>query len=539
MKLNETSLKNAKEWTDAGFELPRYDRKAVMEKTKTAPQWIHFGAGNIFRALPASIMQTVLNKGKCDTGIIVIAGYDFETIEKAYRPYDNLSLLVILKADGTIEKKVIGSVVESLAAEAGGKDWQRLKSIFANPSLKMVSFTITEKGYALTNAAGAYLDDVTFDFEHGPGAPRNIMGKIASLCYERFTNGKKPLALVSMDNCSHNGAKLFASISAIAQKWCSSGLADPSFAAYIENPKKVAFPWSMVDKITPRPDESVRAMLEKSGFESTEIIVTGKKSWTAPFVNAEEAEYLIIEDAFPNGRPPLEEGGVIFTDRETVDRVEKMKVCTCLNPLHTALAIYGCLLGYDSIHKEMHDKELKALVEKIGYVEGLPVVVNPGIINPKDFINEVINTRFPNPFMPDTPQRIATDTSQKLGIRFGETIKAYVANPKLNAGDLVFIPLVLAGWLRYLLAIDDTGNVFTPSPDPLLESSQKFVSGISLGDAGPFHSRIEELLSNKSIFGVDLYAAGLGEKVEGYFAELVSGKGAIRATLAKYLCDNK
>lgn len=536
MKLNDASLKNEKEWTTAGFELPRYDRKAVTAKTKSAPEWIHFGAGNIFRAFPAAVQQTLLNKEKSDTGIIVAEGFDFEIIEKAYKPFDNLSLLVVLKADGTIEKKVIGSVVESLVADASGKDWETLKVAFANSSLKIASFTITEKGYGLTNATGAFLDDVAYDLENGPKAPRSIMGKVTALCYERFAKGKAPLALVSMDNCSHNGAKLFAAVNTITQKWCAAGLADASFTAYIENPKKVSFPWSMIDKITPRPDDSVRAMLEKSGFESTEIIVTGKKTWTAPFVNAEQAEYLIIEDAFPNGRPPLEEGGVIFTDRETVDRVEKMKVCTCLNPLHTALAIYGCLLGYDSIHKEMHNKELKALVEKIGYVEGLPVVVNPGIINPKDFINEVINTRFPNPFMPDTPQRIATDTSQKLGIRFGETIKAYAANPALKTNDLVFIPLVLAGWLRYLLAIDDKGNAFVPSPDPLLESSQKFVTGISLGDKGPFHSQIEGLLSNKVIFGVDLYAAGLGEKVESYFAELVSGKGAIRATLAKYLC---
>jgi len=305
--------------------------------------------------------------------------------------------------------------------------------------------------------------------------------------------------------------------------------------SYLENPKLVSFPWSMIDKITPRPDESVKAMLEKAGFEDTAIIVTAKKTWTAAFVNAEEAEYLVVEDWFPNGRPPLEAGGVIFTSRETVDRIEKMKVCTCLNPLHTSLAIFGCLLGFTSIHREMHDRELKALVEKVGYTEGLPVVVNPGIIRPEDFIRQVIEVRFPNPFMPDTPQRIATDTSQKLSIRFGETIKAYMAHAELDASALVYIPLVLAGWCRYLMAIDDDGKAFEPSPDPRLEASRKSVAGLSLGDKGPFHARLEGLLSDASLFGVNLYEAGLGEKVEGYFAELVAGKGAVRATLAKYL----
>ena len=98
-----------------------------------------------------------------------------------------------------------------------------------------------------------------------------------------------------------------------------------------------------------------------------------------------------------------------------------MKVCTCLNPLHTALAVFGCLLDYNLISAEMKNETLVKLVEGIGYKEGLPVVVNPGILDPKEFIDTVLKVRVPNPFMPDTPQRIATDTSQKLAIRFGET----------------------------------------------------------------------------------------------------------------------
>ena len=109
--------------------------------------------------------------------------------------------------------------------------------------------------------------------------------------------------------------------------------------------------------------------------------VTSKNTYIAPFVNAEECEYLVIEDAFPNGKPALDKGGIIFTDRATVDKVEKMKVCTCLNPLHTALAIYGCLLGYTLISEEMKNPLLKNMVEVIGYKEGLPVVVNPGILD--------------------------------------------------------------------------------------------------------------------------------------------------------------
>lgn len=183
-----------------------------------------------------------------------------------------------------------------------------------------------------------------------------------------------------MDNCSHNGSKLFDTVHIFAAKWSETGLTAASFVEYIENPAKVSFPWSMIDKITPRPDPSVEELLKKDGVEESDPVVTSKNTYVAPFVNVEECQYRVIEDVFPNGRPQLERGGLIFTNRETVDKVEKMKVCTCLNPLHTALAIFGCLLGYDLISKEMQDVTLKKPVKEIGYTEGLPVVINPGLI---------------------------------------------------------------------------------------------------------------------------------------------------------------
>lgn len=535
MKLNEQQLQNREMWEKAGFALPQFDRKTVEEETKKNPAWIHFGAGNIFRAFPAAVQQRLLDEGRAKTGIIVAEGYDYEIIDKMYVPHDNLGLLVTLKANGTIEKTVIGSVVEALRADSSNeKDFGRLKEIFRARSLQMVSFTITEKGYCLTNARGELLADVSRDFEEGPARAASYIGKLTALLYERYVNGALPVAMVSMDNCSHNGTRLYEAVEAFAEKWEENGLVNEGFLAYISDKSKVSFTWSMIDKITPRPDDSVKEMLKESGFEDVEAKVTAKNTYVAPFVNAEEPQYLVIEDAFPNGRPNLDEAGIIYTDRETVDKVEKMKVCTCLNPLHTALAVYGCLLDYTSIWKEMEDEQLKKLVETIGYVEGLPVVVNPGIIDPKAFIDEVLKVRIPNPFMPDTPQRIATDTSQKLSIRFGETIKAYMEHDELDVADLKLIPLVLAGWCRYLMAVDDEGESFELSPDPMLDSVCAYVKDIKLGDAGPFHEQLKPILSNEKIFGVDLYQAGLGTRVEELFAELVAGKGAVRAALKKY-----
>jgi fructuronate reductase len=534
--LNKQSIKNIDAWNQAGIELPKFDYEQMAAATSKNPTWIHFGSGNIFRGFIAVLQQTLLNTGKATTGIIAAEGYDYEIIDKIYTPHDNLSLLVIMNPDGSLEKKVVGSVSESLAADVSReKDWARLVEIFTKPSLQIASFTITEKGYALKNISDEYLPFVKADIAAGPASPKGVMAKVASLAYTRYKNGELPIAFVSMDNCSRNGAKLQSSVVTIAEKWVDNGLVEEGFLSYLNNPEKVSFPWSMIDKITPRPDNSVKEQLSSIGFESTEIVITKANTYIAPFVNAEGPQYLAIEDKFPNGRMPLELAGVLMTDRDTVEKVETMKVTTCLNPLHTALAVYGCVLGYKSIAEEMKDACLKKLVEKIGYEEGMPVVINPGILNPEEFIKEVIEVRFPNPYIPDTPQRIASDTSQKVGIRFGETIKSYVKRQDLDAKNLKFIPLAIAGWCRYLLGVDDSGNEMQLSPDPLLDLLKGYVSGIKLEDNASAGERLKPILSNAEIFGSDLYSVGLGEKIEGYFNEMITGAGAVRATLKKYL----
>ena len=565
MKL--TDIKNGNlsaEWAEKGYELPKFDVEAVKAKTHAEPTWVHFGAGNIFRAFPAAILNDALNSGKYDRGVIVAESFDYEIIDKAYRPYDNLSLLVCLKSTGDIEKKVIASVTESLKADYSfGADWARLVEIFQAPSLQMISFTITEKGYGVAPA----------DLERGL-TPVLAMGKVTALLYERFKAGKLPLTVQSMDNCSHNGDKVKAAVFAYASKWVEQGLVPAEFLAYVKDETKITFPWSMIDKITPRPDAKVQKMLADDGFEDNYTIVTEKHTFTAPFVNAEETQYLCIEDHYTNGRPPLELGGVLYCDRETVDKIEKMKVCTCLNPLHTAMSIYGrpplelggvlycdretvdkiekmkvctclnplhtamsiygCMLGYTLISAEMADEDLRSFIQKIGYIEAMPVVVDPGVLNPYEFIGAVINRRLPNPFMPDAPQRIATDTSQKLAIRFGETIKAYEERG-LDKSNLVLIPLVLAGYARYLKGIDDNGQPFEISTDPLLAELQAIVAPLKVEAGEQDFSCLKALYSRTDVFGVDLYAVGLGEKIESMAKELFAGPGAVRATLHKYV----
>ena len=536
MRLDEQGLQNRQAWEAAGYELPGFDREQMIAKTKEAPFWVHFGAGNIFKAFLANVVQKLLQDGTLDRGLVAAEGFDYEIIEKMNRPHDDYTILVTLKADGNVEKTVIGSIAESLMLDSENHDeFERLQEIFRKDSLQMCTFTITEKGYSLTDGEGRVLSVVEADFKAGPEAPASYMGKVAALLYTRYLAGEKPIAMVSTDNCSHNGDKLYDAIDAFARGWMESGKAEKGFLDYIHNRDKVSFPWTMIDKITPRPDDSVEEILKKDGIEGLKPVITSRNTYVAPFVNAEECEYLIIEDSFPNGRPQLEKSGLIFTDRKTVEKVERMKVCTCLNPLHTTLAVYGCLLGYVKISDEMKDTQLRKLVEIIGYQEGLPVVVGPGVLNPKEFIDTVLKVRIPNPFMPDTPQRIATDTSQKLAIRFGETIKAYRDAEGLDTADLKMIPLVFAGWLRYLMAVDDKGEAFGLSPDPLLDTVCPYVRDIKLGENVDTASKLRPVLEDKKIFGVNLYEVGMAELVCSYFRELTAGPGAVRTVLEKYV----
>ena len=523
MKLSEIKNGISPEWAEKGYELPKFDIEAVRAKTHEQPTWVHFGAGNIFRAFPAAILNEALNSGKYDRGVIVAESFDYEIIDKAYQPYDNLSLLVSLKSTGSIEKKVIASVTESLKADYQFEDWKRLVEIFRNPSLQMISFTITEKGYGVNPA----------DLERGL-TPELAMGKVAALMLERFKAGALPLTIQSMDNCSHNGDKVKAGVMQYVNKWVETGLAPADFLKYMQDETKVTFPWSMIDKITPRPHEKVQAMLAADGFEDNYTLQTEKHTFTAPFVNAEETQYLVIEDHYTNGRPPLELGGVLYTDRKTVDMVETMKVTTCLNPLHTAMSIYGCMLGYTLISAEMADHDIRSFIQKIGYIEAMPVVTDPGVLNPYEFIGAVLNRRLPNPFMPDAPQRIAMDTSQKLAIRFGETLRKYQERG-LDKSNLVLIPLTLAGYARYLRGIDDVGNAFEPSPDPLLAELQAIVAGLEVKEGEQDFGCLHTLFARTDVFGVDLYAMGLGEQIEGMTKELYAGPGAVRRTLHKYV----
>ena len=132
--------------------------------------------------------------------------------------------------------------------------------------------------------------------------------------------------------------------------------------------------------------------------------------------------------------------------------------------------------------------------------------------------------------MPDAPQRIATDTSQKVGIRFGETIKSCIAQNR-DLSVLTAIPLAIAGWMRYLLAVDDELAPMPVSDDPLREELQARLSGIVVGKPETYSGQLRDILSTASVFGLDLTVTPLADKIENYFISELSGPGAVRRTL--------
>ena len=529
------------EWHKRGVKLPQFDPDEVRAHSADHPYWLHFGAGNLFRAVHAPLAQSLLNQGVVRSGIFVAETFDPEIVSAVYTPNKDRSLAVVLKADGSMDLELVASVAGAFGIASHDETWSRLVKVFTNPELQFITVTVTEKGYALRNAQGELLPWISGEVEHGPDAAVSAMGAITALLYERFKAGKRPLALVSTDNFSQNGDRFGSTIREFAGLWKDRGFVPQEFVDYLNDPKKIAFPLTMIDRITPNPAQSVSKQLAERGFADTAIVHTAKGTNVAPFTNTEETWYLVIEDDFPNGRPDLSKAGIYLADRDTVNKADEMKVTTCLNPVHTALATFGRLLGIDVMFRTVTDPDLHALVERLGYDEDLPVAPNPGIISPRDFLRKVIDVRVPNPNMPDTPVRISTDTSQKIPIRYGVTLRKYVTAPDRDPNTLIAIPLVIAGWLRLLLgadgkATDDNGQQIMLSPDPRIPQLQQALAPLKLGgDLSSAANVLKPILADSTLFGVDLTKTPLAARITDYFTQFATGTHTVRPVLRKAL----
>ncbi|WFN90669.1 mannitol dehydrogenase family protein [Arcanobacterium wilhelmae] len=547
MKLTINGLAERAKYEAAGVSVPSFDVATMQQQGKENPRWVHIGPGNIFRIFLARIAHDMIANGEF-WPIAGVLPMQAEELDVQLAAHDLLTLGVTLNPDGSRDLDVIAGLSEAVATRRE-EGFARFVELMEAPSVTLCSFTVTEKGYAIHDSRGELQEAVREAFEADPLAYHpHTMVLVAGALYARFNAGATPITMLSTDNFSHNGDKLRDSILTIARGWEAAGSVPAEFVDYVADDTRVAFPISVIDKITPRPSEKIATDLAELGFTDMGLEAPFGTP-LAGFVNGEPTEYLIIEDKFAAPRPPLEEYGAAIVDRQVCDDFENMKVTTCLNPLHTALAISGTLLGYPTIDAEMRDGALAEMVRRLGYDEGLPVVTDPGIVAPADFLREVLEVRFPNRFLPDQPQRIAMDTSQKLPIRYGETIKKYI-DRGLNLDDLEVIPLVFALWARYLMGVADDGAPMAMPSDPLLEELMELLSGVALGGADEegtddatetpdapratdvdVHAALEPLLSNPTIFGVNLYETPLAAKAEALFARMITKPGAVRATL--------
>ena len=229
VELKIESLRNGS-LSSLPVRVPGFNIDKTVAATVAEPVWLHFGAGNIFRIFIAGLAQDLLDQGITDKGIIAADTFDGEIIEDIYKPHDNLTVAAGMRPDGNIDISIIASVCEAVNAASGGKEASdRLTAIACSPSLQMISFTLTEKGYALRGIDGNYLPVVTSDIGNGPSSCVHAMSRVCSLLLARFDSCRRPLALVSMDNCSHNGKKLRNSILEIASMWMEKGYVGRDF----------------------------------------------------------------------------------------------------------------------------------------------------------------------------------------------------------------------------------------------------------------------------------------------------------------------
>ncbi len=532
MKLSLENLEKKVNWQ--GYRLPDYDIAEMRAVTKAHPTWLHLGAGNLFRAFPAVLAQRMLTAGLTDKGIICCEAYDEEIIDKAYRPFDNLAVCVTLYADGALKKEVVGSIAESIKMST---DFDRVREIFCSPSLQMVSLSITEKAYILRDSNKEYYPDVQADMDNGPEGCQSFMGKLACLCLRRMHACGTPIALVSMDNCSNNGHRLQRAMFEIINMWFQHGKIDAEEFAYLTG--RVTFPRTMIDKITPFPSRAIATRLREDGLDMVKPVQTAKGSWVSCFVNTESPQYLLIEDLFPNGHPPLEQLGIIFTSGPIVEKCMEMKACSTLNPMDTAMAEFGMMLGYETINCIVHDEDIRAFITNLCYDECMPLGADPGVLDPDEFAHEILTVRYPNPYLNDTAARIMTDTSQKVVTRYGQILNNYYnsTSPLHRVSHLRLIPLAIAGWLRYLIGVDDNGDPMTLSPDPMLDALRGRLEGIALGGTATA-DQLYPILSDRRLFGLNLFEVGCGDRILEYFNELIAGPGAVRATLHRH-CNDK
>ena len=443
-------------------QLPQYDRQQLRSRI------VHFGFGAFHRAHQALLTNRVLNAKGGDWGICEISLFSGDVLMSQLREQDHLFTVLEKGADGN-QPIVIGAVHECLNAKLDSL--AAIIEKFCEPQVAIVSLTITEKGYCIDPATGK-LDTqnarILHDLEN-PTEPHSAPGILVEALHRRRERGLTPFTVLSCDNIPDNGHVVKNAVLGMAEK------RSPELAKWIET--HVSFPGTMVDRIVPAATEvSLAEITQELGVEDPCAISC------EPFIQ------WVIEDNFVAGRPEWEIAGVQMV--QDVLPWEQMKL-RMLNGSHSFLAYLGYLAGFAHVSDCMQDDAFREAARRLMLDEQAPTLRITDV-DLTAYADSLID-RFANPALQHRTWQIAMDGSQKLPQRMLEGVRVHLQ--RKSAWPL--LALGIAGWMRYVSGVDDTGNAIDVR-DPLSEKIRVLV------ETSSEKGRVKALLALSEIFGSDL-----------------------------------
>jgi len=432
--------------------LPEHIQRPAYDRNATGIGIVHIGVGAFHRAHQAVYIDDVL----ADEPAWAICGVSLNSrdVRDALEPQDGLYTLALLGEQPRL--RVIGSLREIIAAREQG---ERVLARLADADVRLVTLTITEKGYCLS--AGE-LDFAHPDIAHDviyPTTPVSAIGYLVEGLRRRKAQRLAPFTVLSCDNLPDNGGKLRRAVVAFAQR------IDHDLACWIA--ENGAFPRSMVDSITPATDDALVAHV------SDELGCTD--AWP---VQREAYTQWVVEDAFCNGRPPFERVGVTMSDDIAGYDRAKLRL---LNAPHSALAYLGSLMGIETVAQAMATPVLAGFVGRLMREAIVPNVAAPRGFDASRYVHAILE-RFRNPAIQHRLSQIAWDGSQKIPVRLLGTI-----SDALEAGrpiDLLCIPV--AGWLQFVRRQVRNGAALNDPMDALLSEVGRATTGNAVHDVASF-----------------------------------------------------
>jgi mannitol 2-dehydrogenase len=418
-------------------QLPALVAKPEYRRGDVTPGIVHFGVGNFHRSHQAVYLDDLMNRGEAlDWGIIGAGVTAFDGVmRERLAGQDFLTTLVEQDAHGRAVR-VIGSMIDFIAPA----DVTALLARLADPAIRIVSLTITEGGYFIDPATGAF-DAGHPDIRHDsrdPANPRTVFGRMVMGLARRRDAGIAPFTVMSCDNIPHNGDVTRDAVVGLAR------LADPALADWIT--AHVRFPNGMVDRITPATTDAQRDWLEQNHGLSD-----------ASPVFCETFSQWVLEDSFSSGRPPLEDAGVTFTPDVTPFEIMKIRI---LNGGHAAIAYPAGLLGIHFVHDAMRHPLVAAFLDKLTREEIIPQVPPVPGTDLQDYRCQIAE-RFANPEVGDTIRRLCLDGSN----RQPKFIVPTIADALMTRGQYSGMALLSALWCRYCLGKTEGGEEIAPN-DP-------------------------------------------------------------------------